>query len=249
MKTITDTTDNARSGPAKTGAGKGGRTTNTRERILDASLSLFNELGERNVSTNHIAAHLEISPGNLYYHFKNKQGIVFALFEQYQQRVLGILQVPAGRPLQPQDKLEYLQGVFTGLWDYRFLHRDMEHLLLADPELHKHYREFFRTCQQRVEDIFRGLARAGILQLSEEDVTGLALNTWIIVTSWFSFLRCNLLSDEAQTISPELLQGGIYQIFTLERPYLTDKYRAEMIALQQRYMPRPSWLRLDSSDS
>lgn len=214
----------------------------TKDRILDASLQLFNEQGERKVTTNHIAAHLGISPGNLYYHFKNKQGIIFALFERYEARVLNILQVPADRALQPLDKLNYLQGVFNGLWDYRFMHRDMEHLLLADAELHARYRDFFRLCLQRVEAIFTGLEKAGIIAVSEEDIAGLALNTWIVVTSWFSFLRCNLLNDEADAISPELLQGGIYQVFALERPYLTAEYQDVMNELQRRYMPRPAWL-------
>ena len=214
----------------------------TKERILDASLALFNELGERKVTTNHIASHLQISPGNLYYHFKNKQAIIFALFERYEERVLTILQVPQNRTLQPMDKLNYLQAIFRGLWDFRFMHRDMEHLLLEDAELHARYRRFFRTCQLRVQAIFRGLGDAGIIRVNEDDVAALALNTWIVVTSWFSFLRCNLLSDDGDSISPELLQAGIYQVFTLERPYLTDEYREVMNQLQATFMPRPPFL-------
>ena len=72
--------------------------TSTKERILATSLELFNRLGERNVTTNHIAEALGISPGNLYYHFRNKGDIVFALFERYQATVEAFLQVPPDRP-------------------------------------------------------------------------------------------------------------------------------------------------------
>ena len=207
----------------------------TKERILQASLMLFNDLGERNVTTNHIATHLNISPGNLYYHFRNKQAIIFALFESYQQDVLRILQVPQGRPLAPQDKLDYLKAIFKGLWDYRFLHRDMEHLLHADPKLHAEYQQFFRICLAGIKMILQGLRGAGIIAINDVDIDSLALNTWIIVTSWFSFLRSNLLPSEQDGISQELLDSGIYQIFALERPYLTEPYREAMWQIQQRY--------------
>lgn len=216
--------------------------SSTKIRILDASLALFNDMGERNVTTNHIAAHLEMSPGNLYYHYKNKQQIIFALFERYEARVLDVLVIPNDRALEPADKLRYLQGIFSGLWEYRFMHRDMEHLLLQNDVLHQRYRAFFQQCLLRVQDIFRGLNAAGIIAASEEDVVNLALNTWIVVTSWFSFLRCNLLATEQDSISPELLYGGIYQIFSLERPYLTDAYREPMLQLQRQFAPRPAWL-------
>lgn len=205
----------------------------TKEKILNASLVLFNEQGERHVTTNHIAAHLNISPGNLYYHYRNKQAIVFALFKDYEEGVLAALTVPTERALVLQDKLEYLQNIFKGLWDYRFLHRDMEHLLLADPQLHQHYQQFFRLCLTRIEDIVQGLKVAGILNVNEDEVSALALNIWIIVTSWFSFLRSNLAIGGIQKISPELVNSGIYQILTLERPYLTEAYKEQLIKLQQ----------------
>ena len=53
-----------------------------RERIIDSALSLFNARGTGAVSTNHIADAAGISPGNLYYHFNNKEAILRALFER-----------------------------------------------------------------------------------------------------------------------------------------------------------------------
>ena len=71
----------------------------TKDRILLTSLKLFNEQGERNVSTNHIAAYLNISPGNLYYHFRNKNEIVYQLFLQYQAEVQSFMTLPQAAAL------------------------------------------------------------------------------------------------------------------------------------------------------
>ena len=214
----------------------------TKDKILNASLTLFNELGERNVTTNHIAAHLQMSPGNLYYHFRNKHMIIQALFERYREKILTILELPEGRHLQLQDKIHYLQDVFSALWEYRFFHRDIEHFLLVDSALHETFRQFFRDCLVRVELIISSLVQAGIVRIEKDEVSSVALNIWIIVTSWFSFLHCNLLKSTHEQITPELLQGGLYQVFVCTRPYIVEEHRAEIIALQKKFMPKPEWL-------
>ena len=119
----------------------------TSERIVQTSLELFNQQGERSISTNHIAAHMEISPGNLYYHFPNKQAIIAVLFSEYESLVDSFLRPPQGRASTVEDKRFYLQELLAAMWRYRFLHRDLEHLLDSDPELAARYRRFSQRCR------------------------------------------------------------------------------------------------------
>lgn len=214
----------------------------TKQKILDTALLLFNQKGERAVSTNHIAAELNISPGNLYYHYENKQAIVHELFLCCEQRMLDILELPAGRALTEVDKVNYLKNVFSGLWEYRFFHRDMEYLLGNQTVLHQRYQSFFQQCLKKVRAIYQGLADAGMLEISQQDIDALALNAWVVVTSWFSFLRCSMGVDEDEDLSQQMLWGGIYQVFILEKPYLKEEYRLRIEALQGPLISPPGWI-------
>ncbi|MCL6414175.1 TetR/AcrR family transcriptional regulator [Aestuariirhabdus sp. Z084] len=205
----------------------------TRERILQASLALFNEVGERNVSTNHIAAELGMSPGNLYYHFRNKQQIIYELYLGYEAEVKQTLQLPEGRPLTLEDKRGYLEGIFDGMWRFRFFHRDLEHMLECDGQLRASYRQLAQHCLAQGKAIYQGLVDAGYLQASEEEVEALSYNSWILMTSWVSFLRTVVQDEGDTTLTSAMIRRGIYQIMALERVFLTEFARDQIRPMEQ----------------
>ncbi len=210
----------------------------TRDKILLSSLELFNERGERNVTTNHIAAHLAISPGNLYYHFRNKSDIIYEIFLEYEKLVDFYLDIPEDRAITLEDLTFYLESVFNGLWSYRFFHRDLEYLLDSDTRLREDYAEFTDRCLVAIRRIFEKLAEADIITTQNAELrAAMALNVWLVITNWMAYLKTAHASEEDGTLTLDHLKQGIYQVLTLELPYLTDEYRDQVLEIRERYRP------------
>lgn len=207
----------------------------TRDKILLKSLELFNEQGERKVTTNHIAAALGISPGNLYYHFRNKDEIIYELFCRYEAETLALLMVPEERPLTYADKIGYFEGILENMWEYRFLHRDLEHLMTDSPVLQDRYQRFALQVMVQGQRIYQRLAESGLVEVDPEEATALIINIWVIVTSWIPFLLTSGMFGPGTQISRELVKRGIYQILLLEAPYLRGEAREKLPELKARY--------------
>jgi len=205
----------------------------TRDRIVQNSLELFNQQGERSVSTNHIAAHMEISPGNLYYHFANKQEIIAVLFSQYEEQVESFLRPPQDRPATVDDKRFYLKELLAAMWNYRFLHRDLEHLLDSDKELAARYRRFSQRCLIQGQAIYRGFVDAGLVAMDSVQIESLTLNAWIVLTSWVRFL-CTTRENSAH-LSEDAFKRGVYQVLVLELGFVTAQARPAVDALCQEF--------------
>ena len=97
----------------------------TRDRILVTSLALFNDEGESSTTTIDIANEMDISPGNLYYHFKGKDQIIAELFQQYELALANTLTAPIEAPLgkgqgNVEDNWYYLYVVMEEMYQYRF---------------------------------------------------------------------------------------------------------------------------------
>ncbi|MFK7976697.1 MAG: TetR family transcriptional regulator, partial [Halioglobus sp.] len=106
----------------------------TRDRILHTSLLLFNEEGEAETTTIDIANEMDISPGNLYYHFKGKDQIIAKLFAQYELAISNTLAAPLEKPISDsagavEDNWYYLYVVMEEMYQYRFLYHNLDNIL------------------------------------------------------------------------------------------------------------------------
>ena len=143
----------------------------TRERILETSLAMFNAQGEPNVTTNHIADELEISPGNLYYHFRNKEDIVEQVFARYEARMDQTLLVPQGRLPNLEDVWMQLHLVFECMWDYRFLYRDLVDILSRNRKLKAHFARILSRAATSAGEVLRGLVAAGVMRATADEIS------------------------------------------------------------------------------
>ncbi|HJU39616.1 MAG TPA: TetR/AcrR family transcriptional regulator [Tahibacter sp.] len=204
----------------------------TRERILEVALSMFNAQGEPNVTTNHIADELEISPGNLYYHFRNKDDIVEQLFGAYEVRMDQALLVPSERLPNLEDIWLQLHLVFECMWDYRFLYRDLVDILSRNRKLKMHFGRMLTRAGASATDVLKGLAAAGILRATPDEIRASAENVLLLTTFWLNF---NAVRNSRADPSQDDLTQGIYQVMLLIAPFLRDAERVHLNTLASAY--------------
>ncbi len=206
-------------------------STKTRQRILDVSLRLFNEQGESSISTNHIADELEISPGNLYYHYRNKDDIIEQLFQRFEERMDDALVVPEGRTITLEDVWLQLHLVFECIWNYRFLYRDIINILSRNRSLRLKFARILKHGSANSHNILKGLNETGVMRASAAEIEGLSTNILVLATFWLNYANISGEKDEQQAI-----QKGIVQVMMLVSPFLRDSERLHLHNLTAAYL-------------
>ncbi len=205
----------------------------TRERILDASLRLFNEYGEPRITTNHIADELNISPGNLYYHFRNKDEIILLLFYEFEKEVQKTMEMPQGRAVNIEDIWFALHLMFETIWKYRFLFRDLVNILSRNRKLRLRFRGLLKQTIQNTIAICQGLVESGVMNASKEEIAALANNISVIATYWLNFE--NVRSEHIDSQGKHLAHG-VYQVMSLIAPFLTGETRQFLKKISEDYL-------------
>ncbi len=196
-----------------------------------AALSLFNDEGEQHVTTNHIADEVNISPGNLYYHFRNKEDIIGELFQAYADRMQELLATADEREFDLEEIWLLLHLVFETIWEYRFIHRNLVDLSQRISNVRIQMGYIISGLQQAVCQLCKPLIRDGIMDASDQELSALATNVVVITAYWLNF---SSIPTHQNTGQNQMSQGA-YQVLSIVAPYLREPERGHLSAIASSY--------------
>lgn len=212
----------------------------TAERILEVSLGLFNRFGEPNVSTTLISSELNISPGNLYYHYPAKDELINKLFDAYEKKLSELLNA-SDAIRDVEEAWFFMHSLFELIWQYRFLYRDLNDLLSKNRRLETHFQWILKHKARSLRAMLDSLNRVGALNLDPAEADGTATSMVVVLTYWLSYEyvrdpRHALEEDNAQLA----LLRGAHHVLSLLVPYLESGQRKHLQTLIGAYQSRPA---------
>ena len=205
---------------------------NTRELVLATSLALFNEFGEPNVSTNHIADEADISPGNLYYHFRSKDDIALELFKRYLLLVQPTLELEDYATQEAEDLWLRLHLIFEAMGRFRFLFRDLTDLYTRIKNLRRALNGLLGRQRNTLLALISALQKNGVMQIGEHDAEVLADNMLLAMTYWIPYAEVR--GDPGLT-DGKVLSESVARVLYLVRPYMREPEASEVEALALTY--------------
>lgn len=190
----------------------------TKRKILATALALFNQQGVTEVPLRLIADKLDISVGNLQYHFKKREEIISALYREIVERIDQLVLPFEGLSL---DFMWQASGqVMSIFYEYRFFLIEFVTITRQYPDIKRQYAELsVRRTKQFIMlvDVFveLGFLRKPILK---DEYQKLYRRIEILSNFWLSanFIHHDTLHLDTVNQFKEQLQYVIY-------PYLTEK--------------------------
>ncbi|MBL4610523.1 MAG: TetR/AcrR family transcriptional regulator [Pseudomonadaceae bacterium] len=201
----------------------------TRDRILLCALELFNEHGEPNVTTLDIANELDISPGNLYYHFRGKEALLEDLLADFMAKTYDLLHLEAQiETLEAEDYWLFLHLLFEAIVADRFLFQDLSNLMGRYPFIAKSMRQWIEALRKILRTLLLALREQERLCCDDRALERLLDALCQTVLFWLDYQRISQGEGDQPT-------EAVQQVLGLLLPYLDPDTRDWMSNLIERY--------------
>lgn len=206
----------------------------TKDRILGVSLDLFNEERDRDHAALDIANAIGISPGNLYYHFKGKDAIISALFQNFEDEILMILSGADDGIRTIDDLWVYNYIILEEIYDFRFFYRNLDTMLQRYPDLAVRFRAILSYKQAAIDRIIDTLTQETLVAIDEQLRPVLRNQILMTMTFWLSYESMQS-PDEAIEDEAMIIHKTVFQIMAMVVPYMGEAGFAALRQLTQYY--------------
>lgn len=203
----------------------------TRDRILDVALNLFNDEGEAAQTAVDIANALDMSPGNLYYHFKGKEPIIEALFDRFEEEMQIILGGSPGAVTSIEDNWVFIYIVLEEIYDFRFFYRNIGDMMERYPNMAARFRRILALKRKAIFEVLGALEKRDIVEVEKPLREHLVKQMVATLTFWLSH---DLLEGE-QRNGPRLIHDTVLQFMLLVVPYMGDAGHEAMVGMLERH--------------
>lgn len=191
---------------------------NTKQKIIDTTIQLFNKNGYATVRLPHISAGLGISLGNLTYHFPKKKQLVLAVYEHFvSELALVTKEFKAYGGLEEIDRRVRAFSQFQQR--FRFFYLDLLDLERAYPAIaERHYVHIEGQIKGIYSLIIYNMEQGNFATLADMGIyERLAHQMWMTTVFWASQLAVRNKPDDEE--------GMVSAVWLLLSPYLTEQGR------------------------
>lgn len=188
----------------------------TKRKIIDTAIRLLNDGGYDHLRLPLIASNLDISLGNLTYHFPKKEQIMEAIYDQFREELATIT-----KEYKPLVDLEGLDGQIRAFYEFqhrfRFFYLDLLGLERGYPEIAERHHPYI---QGHIDGIYQYLlfnVGSGHLQDYENMIVyeQLAHKLWMTVVFWPTQLKFRGAASSVDEM--------MASVWSLVHPYLTKQ--------------------------
>ncbi|MBM1105022.1 TetR/AcrR family transcriptional regulator [Aurantibacter crassamenti] len=200
--------------------------------ILNAAKTLFNDKGYHNVTIRMIALKLNMSSGNLNYHYKKREDIFEALyFEMVSEFDARVRDLPAVEVSISQIRND-IESSMKRMVAYTFFWTDLYNLLNVSEKVNEHFQGVYKNRKEGCLLLFKKMIEKGLMHKPDYEWDHKFLaermvnygNTWLYATGLYT----KKINRKDLNIQVNLLLSMLF-------PYLTPLGKKEFLTINSEF--------------